>query len=211
MRTGRLIVFEGIDGAGKTTQIAALAEWLRAQGRRVITTAEPTDGAYGKALRQILQGDRSCTPCEVTALFVLDRIWHNCDPTQGISAMLAGGADVICDRYYYSTFAYQGSETDPRWVEEINLHCPEIRRPDLCIFLDLMPEESLARIRARGEALEIYETREKLSAVRARFHEILERLGTQERIRVINAAGTVEETQALVRLEVAELLEATAE
>ena len=199
MKTGRLIVFEGIDGAGKTTHIALLAEWLRAQGREVAVTAEPTGSETGKMLRQALSGAVPSTPCERAALFVLDRIRHNTDPVSGIGALLARGADVICDRYYYSTLAYQGSETDPEWVERMNLDCPEIRRPDLCIFLDLTPEESLARIEARGEAKEIYETREKLAAVRAKFYQVLERLGNRDRIVTVSAAGSIAETQAAIR------------
>ncbi len=81
----------------------------------------------------------------------------------------------------------------------MNLDCPEIRRPDLCIFLDLTPEESLARIEARGEAKEIYETREKLAAVRAKFYQVLERLGNRDRIVTVSAAGSIAETQAAIR------------
>ena len=71
MEAGRFIVFEGIDGAGKTTHIALLADWLRAQGRRVVTTAEPTGGESGRMLRRALSGAVPSTPCELAALFVL--------------------------------------------------------------------------------------------------------------------------------------------
>ena len=199
MEAGRFIVFEGIDGAGKTTHIALLADWLRAQGRRVVTTAEPTGGESGRMLRRALSGAVPSTPCELAALFVLDRIRHNTDPADGVEAHLSAGEDVICDRYYYSTLAYQGSETDPDWVARMNLDCPQICRPDLCIFLDLTPEESLARIEARGEAKEIYETREKLAAVRAKFMQTFDRLRERDRIVTVSAAGSIEETQAAIR------------
>lgn len=198
MERGRFIVFEGIDGAGKTTHISLLAEYLRGQGRRVAVTAEPTDGETGKMLRRALSGAVPSTPCELAALFVLDRIRHNAAP-DGIEALLASGVDVICDRYYYSTLAYQGSETDLSWVAEMNLSCPAIRRPDLCVFLDLTPEESLARIDARGEAHEIYETREKLSAVRSKFYQVFDLLSARDRIAIVSAAGSIPETQALIR------------
>lgn len=198
MERGRFIVFEGIDGAGKTTHISLLAEYLRGQGRRVAVTAEPTDGETGKMLRRALSGAVPSTPCELAALFVLDRIRHNAAP-DGIEALLASGVDVICDRYYYSTLAYQGSETDLSWVAEMNLSCPAIRRPDLCVFLDLTPEESLARIDARGEAHEIYETREKLSAVRSKFLQVFDLLNGRDRIAIVSAAGSIPETQALIR------------
>ena len=101
MARGRLIVFEGIDGAGKSTQIAHLAAALRAEGRDVLLTAEPTDGVTGKMLRAALGGRDDRSPAEMAALFVLDRIYHN----KEIEAALAGGRDVICDRYYYSSLA----------------------------------------------------------------------------------------------------------
>lgn len=202
MERGRFIVFEGIDGAGKTTHIALLAEYLRKSGRQVAVTAEPTDRETGKMLRRALSGAVPSTPCELAALFVLDRIRHNTEPEDGIEALLAAGIDVICDRYYYSTMAYQGSETDLSWVAEMNLGCPAIRHPDLCVFLDLTPEESLARIDARGEAHEIYETQEKLSAVRAKFRQVFEMLGNCDRIVTIHAGGSIAQTQAAIRLAV---------
>lgn len=199
MKTGRFIVFEGIDGAGKTTHIALLADWLRAQGRQVAVTAEPTDSETGRMLRRALSGAVPSSPCELAVLFVLDRIRHNTDPASGIGALLAGGTDVICDRYYYSTLAYQGSETAPDWVARMNLDCPAIRHPDLCIFLDLTPEESLARIEARGEAKEIYETRERLAAVRSKFFEVFDRLSASDRVAIVSSAGDIDATQAKIR------------
>ena len=198
MERGRFIVFEGIDGACKTTHIPLLAEYLRGQGRRVAVTAEPTDGETGKMLRRALSGAIPSTPCELAALFVLDRIRHNVAPG-GIEALLAAGEDVICDRYYYSTLAYQGSETDLTWLAEMNLSCPAIRHPDLCIFLDLTPEESLARIAERGEEREIYETREKLAAVRSKFYQVFDLLQNRDRIAIVSASGSIPETQALIR------------
>ena len=107
MERGRFIVFEGIDGAGKSTQIQLLAERLRGQGRRVYCTAEPTESVSGGMLRDALGGVSKRTSCEMAAMFVLDRIFHNVNPVNGIEKMLADGVDVICDRYYYSSLAYQ--------------------------------------------------------------------------------------------------------
>ncbi len=198
MEKGRFIVFEGIDGAGKTTQIHLLAQALRARGRRVYCTAEPTESVSGGMLRDALSGVRRRTPCELAALFTLDRIFHNVNPVSGIEKMLAEGYDVICDRYYYSTLAYQGCETDGEWVRSMNLLCPEIRRPDLCIFLDLTPEESMARIEKNRATTEIYETRERLEAVRNRFLRVLEELKESETIHIVNAADTIEAVHARI-------------
>ena len=161
---GRFIVFEGIDGAGKTTQIERLAARLRAEGRKVTVTAEPTVSVSGGMLRDALGGLQKRTACEMAAMFVLDRVFHNVNP-DGICAMIDAGYDVICDRYYYSSMAYQGSQTDFTWVRDMNLNCPEIRTPDVCIFLDLTPEQSMARIEGGRVTKEIYETKEKLTSL----------------------------------------------
>lgn len=188
---GRFIVFEGIDGAGKTTQIERLAASLRAEGRKVVVTAEPTVSVSGGLLRDALGGLQKRTACEMAALFVLDRVFHNVNP-DGICAMVEAGYDVICDRYYYSSMAYQGSQTDFAWVRDMNLHCPEIRRPDLCIFLDLAPEESLARIGRERTHTEIYEKKEILEAVRRQFFRVFEEL--DDNVTVIDTTGhTIDE------------------
>ena len=143
--------------------------------------------------RYALGGITRRTACEMAALFTLDRIFHNVNPVNGIEKMLADGVDVICDRYYYSSLAYQGSETDEAWVREINLHCPEIRTPDACIFLDLTPEQSMARINGNRVTHEIYETTERLTKVRAQFYRVFEALKETDRIEIVNAAGSIEE------------------
>ena len=192
-KRGRFIVFEGIDGAGKTTQIELLTKKLTEDGRRVYRTAEPTESVSGGLLRDALSGVSKRTPCEMAALFVLDRIFHNTNPVNGIEKMLSDGVDVICDRYYYSSLAYQGSETDAKWVQDMNLSCPEIRSPDICIFLDLTPEQSMERIGKGRVTVEIYENVDRLSRVRDRFYGVFEALGDTERICVVNAARSIDE------------------
>lgn len=201
---GRFIVFEGIDGAGKTTQIGLLADYLKSRGRTVFRTAEPTDLPTGKLLREALSGRTARTACELAALFTADRVSHNAEPKNGIAAHLAAGEDVICDRYYYSTLAYQGSETDGGWVRALNLDCPEIRRPDLCIFLDLSPEESMARITRGRTSLEIFETADRLARVREQFRRVFASL-PGENVQIVNAAGSIEQIQSRIR----EIVDAT--
>ena len=184
---GRFLVLEGIDGSGKTTQAKLLAERLRKEGRQVVLTAEPTSYPTGIALREALSGKVRHSECEMAALFVLDRIAHNTHPEEGIGALLAAGVDVICDRYYYSTLAYQGQSTDYAWVKAMNLLCPEIRRPDLCVYLDLTPEQSLERIRCGRDSVEIYENRETLSRVRETFLRVLHDLSGSDRIVTLDA------------------------
>ena len=192
-KKGRFIVFEGIDGSGKTTQTRLLAKALEGAGRRVILTAEPTGLPTGRALREALSGRVKKSECEMAALFVEDRIAHNNHPTEGIRALLESGCDVICDRYYYSTLAYQGHVTDYEWVKGMNLDCPDIMRPDLCIYLDLLPAQSLERIRAGRDSVEIYENEETLGRVRDTFMRVIADLGERDRIAVVNAYRAPEE------------------
>ena len=192
MERGRFIVFEGIDGAGKSTQIAALTAALQAEGRTVHQTAEPTALDTGRMLRAALGGKDARSPAEMAALFTLDRIAHN----KEIEAALADGKDVICDRYYYSSLAYQGSLCDYEWVRDMNYRCPDIRHPDLCIFLDLSPKAALARIAKRGEAAEIYEQEDTLALFRATFRRVFDSL--EDRVAVIDASPAPDEVAAAV-------------
>lgn len=203
---GRFIVFEGIDGSGKTTQSRLLAEALEREGRRVKLTAEPTDLPTGRALRDALGGRVSKSECEMAVLFVEDRIAHNIHPTDGISALIDSGVDVICDRYYYSTLAYQGQSTDYDWVKAMNLRCPEIRKPDLCIYVDLLPEQSLERISKGRNSVEIYENIETLTKVRQQFLSVIRDLGEEDNVCIVDGYRTVEEVAEDIRAIVASLL-----
>lgn len=203
----KFIVFEGLDGAGKTTQIHLLKETLEARGEKVYLTAEPTEYESGKALRAALAGKVEKTPAEMAVMFTLDRIAHNQNSESGINRLLEAGYTVISDRYYYSSLAYQGSMTDPAWVAHLNLDCPEIRKPDLCVFLDLAPAVSMRRItenRNAGE-IEIYETLDQLTKIRETFLDVFAQLyetddeAKREQVVFVDASGTIEEVAELVR------------
>lgn len=199
-RRGFFIVLEGLDGSGKSTQARLLAEHLRAGGREVWLTAEPTGSRLGGLIREALGGRVSCSPEELAALFLADRVRHNADPEDGIQARLARGADVVCDRYYYSSFAYQGMETDPDWVLRMNLDCPAVRRPDLCIFYDLDPETCLGHLRGSRERLEIFETDAALiEKTRKQFERVFSMLEGQENIVRVDAGRSIEEVAAETR------------
>ena len=192
-KAGKFIVFEGIDGAGKTTQVELLAKNLRALDRKVFLCAEPTTLESGKAIRRALSGAEKKSECQMAAMFVLDRIAHNIDEEIGIEVLVSQGIDVISDRYYYSSLAYQGSATDYEWVKKMNLGSPEIRCPDLCIYLDLLPEDSLERISKGRESVEIYENLEKLTSVRNKFMSVIDDLRKDgENIYVVDANRTPE-------------------
>lgn len=164
---GALIAFEGVDGAGKTTQLRLLADALRAAGREVVTTKEPTDGPIGRRIRQTAQTGR-LPPEEELALFLADRREH----VDGlVRPALARGAVVLVDRYFYSTAAYQGARgLDPADILARNLAFAPV--PDLVLLLELPPEDGLRRVRGRDGAENLFERLEDLRATDAVFRTL---------------------------------------
>ena len=194
MEKGLFIVFEGLDGSGKSTQIGLLTRHLEARGCQVWHTAEPTGLPTGKLLRQALGGGGNTDPAYLAGLFLADRVAHNTDPEQGIGQRLDRGISVISDRYYYSSFAYQGMDTDLGWVMNMNLCSPAIRKPDLCIFLDVDYRTCKERIDSRQGRLEIFEKDvETLARIRDKFFEVFRLLELTENIKIVNADRPPEE------------------
>lgn len=159
---GLFIVFEGIDGTGKTTQIEMLAEKLQARGLEVVATREPTDGSYGRRIRQLYQDRSSVTPDEELALFIDDRREH---VRELINPALAAGKVVLCDRYYFSTAAYQGAAGhDPQKILAENERFAP--RPNLVIMLVAPVSVGVHRVqKIRGDTLNDFEQESMLARV----------------------------------------------
>lgn len=161
---GVLVAIEGIDGAGKTTQIQALEATFARRGWRVVTSKEPTAGPWGRRLRESAQLGR-LSPEEELAAFIEDRKEH----VSGLIApALADGRLVLLDRYYFSTIAYQGIRgRDPGDIRALNeAFAP---RPDLLVVMDLDPVVALQRIRARGDVANEFERLDLLRQSRELF------------------------------------------
>ena len=136
------IVFEGIDGSGKSSAIERLRESLESSGRKVMVTVEPTLGAIGKLVAET----DGLTPEAEALLFTADRAEH----TKQIRAWMDDGYTVISDRYFASTLAYQSAAgMDIGWLKAINSKV--IVQPDVTILMDIDPEISLERVNRRGE------------------------------------------------------------
>ena len=198
---GKFIVFEGLDGTGKTTQIKKLAEYLESRGETVFVTAEPTNLPSGQLIRRVLSGEVPSSPWSTAALFLADRIQHCADPADGLRKHLEAGETVITDRYYFSTFAYQGYATDLQWTMDIHYSCPQLLRPDLVLFLTMPPEKCIQRITANrpADAIEIYENTEALTKISRQFDKVFELLRDREHIVYIDADGTVDEVAERIR------------
>jgi dTMP kinase len=149
---GLLVVFEGIDGAGKSTQIRRLGLLARALGFECVESREPTYGQYGMQLRDSAASGR-LSRLEEHALLLLDRREHI---ETLVAPALARGAVVLLDRYYFSSIAYQaGPELDSEKIRVDNeAFAPP---PDLLLILDLPVETGLARIGARGDRPNAFE------------------------------------------------------
>lgn len=195
---GKFIVFEGTDGSGKSTQMKLLGKYLRAKGVACQLTHEPTDSPFGALLKSCLTGRIDADERAIAALFAADRIDHITNPVNGIKKLLAAGVTVLCDRYYFSSFAYNGGFVPTEWVIGLNRLAMEELRPDLTVFLDLPIEESMQRVARRGET-ERYETLEKQRRIRAKYFEMFERFRETERIVIVHSEADKERTQENVR------------
>lgn len=202
-RKGKLIVFEGIDGSGKTTQMRMLEKFLESKEEICYSTHEPTDSPFGALLRNCLTGRVDADERAIAALFAADRLDHILNNVNGLKKKLEEGVNVLCDRYYFSSFAYNGEFVPFDWVVELNRPARELLKPDLVVFLDLPSEESMKRVSRRGER-ERYETEEKQKKIRERFFDAFGRF-PDENVVIVESEENKEETQKKIRGAVAPL------
>ena len=160
---GRLIVFEGIDGSGKTTQAKLLYDALKKRGFSVLLSREPTDGKYGRRIKALAKGKRTdISPLEEYELFINDRMEH---VREFIKPSLSQGHIVILDRYYFSTIAYQGvNGIDPEKIKIENESFAPV--PDLVFIIRIPVLIGILRIKEnRNQSLTIFEREDSLIRV----------------------------------------------
>jgi dTMP kinase len=207
------VVIEGLDGAGTTTQARRVSEQLEEVGQPCVTTREPSDGPVGAMIRQMLSsrivvpsqradGEHATVGRETLGLlFAADRLDHL---KSTVEPALNAGQLVISDRYYHSSFAYQGDpvedDDDPgaldlEWVRTLN---ERARTPDLTIFLEADPELCLERLsgRHRRDTLERDDEIRRLAATYETVVQTLEEAG--ERIERLDAADSREKLTAQI-------------
>jgi dTMP kinase len=194
---GRFIVVEGIDGSGKTTLAARLAEALARSGRRVLRTREPGGTRLGEKIRGLLLDRRHSEMVPLTEFFLYMASRAQL-VGQVIRPALRSGIDVVCDRYYYSTAAYQGA-AGRVGVGEVLFVAEKIARfdrPDVVAILDLPPRVARRRAGVRNDRVEskgaAYQER-----VRRGFLKIARR--DRRRFRVIDATRPLEEVLGELR------------
>ncbi len=192
------IVFEGIDGAGTSTQIDVLKN--KDKTSRFFLTAEPTELPTGKFLRQILKKDIITTPETTAYLFAADRNEHIYGK-QGIQKQINNNKIVVSDRYFFSSLAYQGIECSilPFYLNK------DFPLPQILFYFDIQPEESLKRIESRT-VKEIYEKVDFLNQVVTNYKKILKHYeNTEMKIVILDATKTKEEISKIIWAELSKL------
>ncbi len=190
---GALIALEGIDGSGKSTQSRMLASRMRREGIPCYTTMEPTDSPFGSLIRQILTGRLKTDNRAIAPLFVADRLDHLLNDVNGILHKIEEGTIVITDRYYFSSYAYQGVDLPMDWVIKANEPNSSILRPTVTVFLDITPELALERISANRHQKELFEEKSRLAQVREKYIEAFQVLKGVEQVAVIDGNGSPQE------------------
>lgn len=164
------IVFEGIDGSGKTTVSKLVFEKLMAQKIESLWHREPTDSEYGKKIREFLNGNLTFNREEQLKLFISDR---KESVSKTIKPALQNGKILIQDRYYFSTAAYQGRDSeDAEEILEMNIS-ENFPTPDIVYFLDITPEEAKERRNLRGGNLEAFDTENDQERIYSNYLTVL--------------------------------------
>lgn len=171
----KLIVLEGLDGAGTTTQACRLADALIARGRTAHVTREPSDGPVGRLIREMLTGGhaivgQSISQATFGLLFAADRLDH---VQREVEPALAAGHVVISDRWYHSSLAYQGTGAERDWIRVLNSRA---RKPDLTVFLRVRAAVAAERRVAAGRAQELFEDLAMQEKVATGYDDVLAEL-----------------------------------
>lgn len=193
MKKGKFIVIEGVDGSGKTTQIDILKEKFKANDLKFHFTWEPTDSPIGSIVRNILNKRIVADEHTIAALYLADRLDHIQNDQNGMLKFLNEGTHVIASRYYMSSFAYQVSDKiSLDWLIDAHKPCFDLLKPDINIFIDISPEESMRRLRTGRAFLDLFETEEKITAVRDNYHAAFEQIGEQENLKILDGTKSPE-------------------
>jgi dTMP kinase len=198
MRKNLFLALEGIDGSGKSTQLKRLCHRLEQAGHKVYPTFEPTDGPIGAMIRDIFNHRMEADDRTIAGLFVADRLDHLLHKSHGMLKKMEEGFTVVTDRYYFSSYAYHGTHMPMDWVIAANALSAELLRPDLNIFLDISPEQSMKRLSGRNTSIERYETLDNLHNVRNKYMEAFAKLRAQENITIVDANQTEDQIDLVI-------------
>ena len=182
------IVFEGLDGCGKSSQVKLLAKHLELKGKCVNYSCEPTDSPIGKMVRDVLQHKIKTTPKALALLYSADREDHLFHEQSGIFYKTQNNIFEISDRYFYSSLAYQSVNVDYNYVECIN----NFPSPELLIYIDVPVDIFLKRIDKRGEEKELFEKKEFLEKVEKNFKVAIKNANKLTKVLVVDGTKDIE-------------------
>ena len=197
LHPGALIVIEGIDGAGSTTQTEMLLAWLGRIGVPSRFTCEPSTGPIGVTIREHLARRVELGGPEAEALaFAADRMDH---VTDEVAPALARGETVVTDRYYLSSLAYQALSCDLTWLRAINRFA---LRPDLTVFLSVPADVGMTRFSGRATRERFEEDRAQLARIAEKYDTAIAALRVDgEEVQVVDGTRPATEVHAdIVRL-----------
>ncbi len=207
MKNGLFIVVDGIDGSGKSEIVKMLHNYLFSKHKRyrILTTREPTHGKYGNKIREMLreEKDPKSNKEKIMRLFIKDRQEHLRNTIEPFLKK-SGGDElniVICDRYYYSTIAFQGAQgLDMKSLINKNKN---FRKPDISLILDADPYLALKRIENRAK--EKFEQLDIMEKIRANFLELPKLLS--DNIKIIDSNKSLNEAFEDIKKEVDKVLD----
>lgn len=191
LQPGSLVVIEGIDGSGITTQAARLAEYLNACGHPAVVTAEPSTGEIGQLIRRRLaEGKQLSQPGmlrTLSLLFAADRIEHF---HRVVAPALARGTTVVSDRWYHSSLAYQRTGVERDWIMALNRHT---RTPDVTVVLETRPEVGQQRRAAAGRPAMLFHDLETQREIVGGYRITISELRAEgERIEIVDGESAVD-------------------
>jgi len=172
----QFIVFEGLDGSGKTTQVSRLKDYFLQRGVICLCTREPSDSAIGGMARDAVRGRAPLSPDTLALLFAADRAEHM---VKEIKPALEKGMVVICDRFVYSNLAYQGTAIPMQDIVDYNKAALNSRSPDVTFFIDTTPEECTRRIIASRAGMDIFDGIDYAEKIRTQYLQAFSRFEQQ--------------------------------
>ncbi len=204
MKNGIFIVFDGLDGSGKSTIAKMLQEYLSSKKHcDVLLTREPTGGQYGREIRNILSHEENpnANAEKMLGLFLKDRKEHLKNEIVPFLSKKGGKKNVvICDRYYYSTISFQSTQgIDVELLIEKN---KGFLKPDIAFIMDITPEDALERIKNRKK--EKFEQYNFMKELREKFLQLPDIIN--DNIKVIDASASSKEVLEQVKKEIEKII-----
>ncbi len=184
-----LIVLEGLDGSGTTTQTELLVERFTRVGVRCAKAWEPSDGEIGRLARRVLRKQLRVEPRTLALLFAADRNEHLAEPSRGMLSLARSGVKVVCDRYLFSSLAYQSAGSGFDYVLGLNEGFP---LPEHLIFLDVPPAECQRRMAGR-DGVDLFEHIELQESIVAFYRRGIDHFrDSPMNVAIVDGTGTRE-------------------